>query len=126
MPSTTISAASVTVLSGMPHRYMTPTEINVESGMVMAATMAERSGKRSIITAIMMAIATNRSRRKPRTESPTTLAWSAMRCTSTSAGNSSSMKACSTSSTSRPYSTMLNPARISIDSRTQRWPLLRM
>ena len=110
----------------MPHRYMIPTEMKVDSGMVMAATMADRNGKRSIITRMMMAMATNRSRRNECTESPTTLAWSAMRCTLTSAGSSAAMNSCSTSSTSRPYCTMLKPAFISIDSMTQRWPLLRM
>ena len=126
MPSTTTSAASVTVFSGMPQRYIMPTDMKVDIGIVSAATMADRSGKRSIITTMMMAMATNRSRRNECTESPPTLAWSAMRCTLTSAGSSSSMKACSTSSTSRPYSTMLFPACISSDSSTQRWPLLRI
>ena len=74
IPSTTTSAARVTVLSGMPNRYMIPTEMKVDSGMVMAATMADRSGKSSIMTRMMMAMATNRSRRNECTESPTTLA----------------------------------------------------
>lgn len=74
MPSTTTSAARVTVLSGMPHKYMTPTEMKVESGIVTAATTADRSGKSSIMTRMMMAMATNRSRRNECTESPTTLA----------------------------------------------------
>ena len=126
MPSTTISAASVTVLSGMPQAYISPTEMKVERGMVMAATTAERHGKRNIITTMMMAMATNRSRRNDETESPTTFASSAMRATWTSDGSTSSVNAWSTWSTSRPYSTMLYPSRISIESSTQRWPLLRM
>ena len=119
MPRTTISAAKVTVLSGMPHRYITPTDMKVDNGMVMAATSAERNGKSSIITAMMMAIETKRSRRNEWTESPTTLAWSAMRSTETSSGSTSSMNCRSTSSTSSPYSTMLLPACISIESSTQ-------
>ena len=110
----------------MPQAYISPMEMNVEIGMVIAATTAERHGKRTIMTAMMIAMATKRSRRNDVTESPTTFAWSAMRCTCTSSGSTSSEKRASTSSTSRPHSTMLNPGRISIESMTQRWPLLRM
>ena len=86
MPSTTISEASVMMFSGMPKMYMMPTLMNVESGMVMAATMALRKGKSSIMTRMMTAIDSIRLMRKSLTLASTTLGWSVMRSTSTSAG----------------------------------------
>ena len=64
MPSTTMRHASVMVFNGMSMAYMMPTEMNVLSGMVMAATMALLRGKRIIITSTMMAMEMTRSRRK--------------------------------------------------------------
>ena len=72
IPSTTMSPASVTMFRGMWEKYMNATEMNVLSGMVMAATMADRSGKSIIITRMMTTIESNRSRRKSRMLSPTT------------------------------------------------------
>ncbi len=72
MPSTTMRAASVTMLSSMPIIYMMPTEMNVLSGMVMAATMAERSGNSTIMTRMMMNMEMSKSRRKSDTLLPTT------------------------------------------------------
>ena len=74
IPSTTISAARVTVLSGMPHKYMIPTEIKVAKGIVIAATSAERNGNKIIITRIMIIMAMINSCRNEETESPTTFA----------------------------------------------------
>ena len=64
IPKTTISAAKVTVLSSILTIYIMPTEMNVLSGMVMAATMAERNGNNTIITMMMMTIEMSKSRRK--------------------------------------------------------------
>ena len=86
MPKTTIKAASVTMLSGMPKRYIRPTEMNVLTGMVTAATKADRKGKRIIITTMITTMASARLIKKSFTDSPTTLAWSAMRLTVTSVG----------------------------------------
>ena len=94
--------ASVTMFSGMLAKYMMATEINVLSGMVMAATMAERSGKSTIMTRMMTAIDSKRSRRKSRMLSPTTFGWSAIRVRVTSSGSSPARKSSSTLSTSRP------------------------
>ena len=122
MPSTTMSAASVTMFSSMPSIHMMPTEMNVLRGTVMAATMAERRGKSIIITSTMMTIEMMRSRRKSLTLSATTFGWSAMRVRLTSEGSSSAAKLLSTLSTSSPYCTMLLPGVISNDSSTQGWP----
>ena len=89
IPSTTIRAASVTVLSSMPAAYITATEINVLSGTVMAATMALLMGNSTIITRMIISIEISRSRRKSLTLSPTTFGWSAMRVSVTSSGSSS-------------------------------------
>ena len=102
IPNTTMRPASVTMFSGMFAKYMMATEMNVLSGMVMAATMAERKGKSTIITRMITAIDSNRSRRKSRMLSPTTFGWSAMRVSVTSSGSSSARKSSSTRSTSSP------------------------
>ena len=102
IPNTTMRPASVTMFSGMLAKYMMATEMNVLSGMVMAATMAERKGKSTIITRMITAIDSNRSRRKSRMLSPTTFGWSAMRVSVTSSGSSSARKSSSTRSTSSP------------------------
>ena len=122
IPSTTMSAARVTMFSSMPIIYIIATLMNVLSGMVMAATIAERSGKSTIMTRMMMTIEMSRSRKKSLTLMATTFGWSAMRVIVTSSGSSDCRKSCSTWSTSRPYCTMLLPAVISIDSSTQGWP----
>ena len=122
IPNTTMSAARVTVFSSIPAMHMIPTEMNVESGMVMAATMAERKGKSTIITNIMMTIEMMRSRRKSLTLELTTLGWSAMRVMFTSSGKIFSRKSSSTSSTSSPYFTILLPGVISSESSTQGCP----
>ena len=72
IPSTTIRAASVIVLSGIPARYMMPTEMNVVTGMAVEATSAELNGKRIIIVRMMTAIEMNRSRRNELTLALTT------------------------------------------------------
>ena len=72
IPRTTISAASVTMLSSMSMKYITATEMKVLIGIVMAATMADRNGNSTIITRMMIAIETSRSRRKSLTLFPTT------------------------------------------------------
>ena len=102
MPSTTMSEARVMMFSGMPSMYMMPTLMNVERGMVMAATMALRRGKSSIMTMMMTAIDSMRLTRKSATLSSTTFGWSVMRSTSTSAGRYSSRKVWMTLFTSRP------------------------
>ena len=107
------------MLSSMPIIYMIATETKVLSGMVMAATMAERRGKSTIMTRTMMAIEMSRSRRKSRTLVPTTFGWSAMRVMVTSSGSSSAEKRLSTRSTSSPYCTMLLPGVISSESSMQ-------
>ena len=122
IPSTTISAARVTMFSSIPAIYITATETNVLSGMVMAATMAERRGKSTIITTMMIIMATKRSRRKLVTLRLTTFGLSAMRVTFTSAGSSFLRKSLSTLSTSLPYCTTLLPGVISIEISIHGWP----
>ena len=112
-------AASVTIFSSMPAIYMMATETKVLSGMVMAATMAERRGKSTIMTRMMMAMDMSRSRRKELTLIATTLGLSAIRVMVTSSGRSSARKASSTWSTSLPYCTTLLPGVISMESSTQ-------
>ena len=102
IPNTTIRAARVTMFNSMPAIYIIPTEMNVLSGMVMAATMALRSGKSTIMIRMMMTIEMSRSRKKSRTLVPTTFGWSAMRVIVTSSGSSSARKSSSTWSTSFP------------------------
>ena len=103
IPSTTMRAAKVTMFSSIPTMYMMDTETKVLNGMVMAATMAERKGKSTIITRMMMAIEMSRSRRKSLTLIATTLGLSAMRVTFTSEGSSFSRKSSSNWSISSPY-----------------------
>ena len=103
IPNTTMSAASVTMLSSMPIIYMIATETKVLRGMVMAATMADRRGKSTIITRMMMTIEMSRSRRNDVMLSVTTFGLSAIRVTLTSLGSSSAAKLLSTRSTSLPY-----------------------
>ena len=117
-----MSAARVTIFSSMPAMYMIATETKVLSGMVMAATMAERKGKSTIMTMMMIAIEMSKSRRKSVTLMLTTFGLSAMRVTFTSSGNSFSLKLSSTLSTSRPYSTTLLPGVISMDRSIQGCP----
>ena len=81
---------------------MMATETNVLSGMVMAATMAERRGKSIIMTRMMTTIEMSRSRRKSLTLMLTTFGLSAMRVTFTSSGSSFCRKSLSTRSTSLP------------------------
>ena len=88
IPSTTMRAARVTIFSSMPIIYMIDTETNVLRGMVTAATMAERMGKSTIMTRMMMIMAMIRSRRKEVTLSDTTLGLSAIRVIFTSLGSS--------------------------------------
>ena len=116
IPITTIKAASVTIFSSIPAIYIMATDMNVLSGIVMAATIAERRGKRTIITRMITAIEMSRSLRKSRTLLPTTLGWSAILVIITSSGSSSLRKSDITLSTSFPYSTMLLPRFISIES----------
>ena len=92
IPRTTMSAANVTMFSSMPIIYMIDTEIKVLSGIVMAATMADRNGNNTIITRMMMSMEMSRSRRKSLTLRLTTLGWSAMRVMVTSSGSSFSRK----------------------------------
>ena len=91
------------MFSSMPIIYMIATETKVLSGMVIAATMADRRGKSTIITRMMIAIEISRSRRNDVTLSVTTFGLSAMRVTFTSSGSSSAAKLLSTRSTSLPY-----------------------
>ena len=119
IPNTTINAANVTMLSSIPTMYMIDTDTNVLSGMVIAATMAERIGNNTIITRMMITIEIRRSRKKSLTLVLTTFGLSAMRVTLTSEGNSFSRKSFSTLSTSLPYCTTLLPGVISIDNNTQ-------
>ena len=96
--------------------------MNVLSGMVMAATMAERRGKSTIMTRMMISMEMSRSRRNSLTLVFTTLGWSAMRVSFTSAGSSVERNSSSIWSTSLPYWTMLLPGVISSESSTQRLP----
>ena len=88
IPNTTIIAASVTMFSSIPIIYMIDTLTNVLSGMVMAATMAERNGKSTIMTRMMINMAMSRSRTKSRMLLLTTFGLSAIRVTFTSSGSS--------------------------------------
>ena len=99
IPNTTISAASVTMFSSIPIIYITATLTKVLSGIVMAATIAERMGNSTIITKIIISIDISRSRRKSLTLVATTLGLSAMRVTFTSSGSSSCRKSFNTLST---------------------------
>ena len=96
-------AANVTMFSSMPTIYMIATETKVLNGMVIAATMAERKGKSTIITRIMTIIEISRSRRNDVMLSDTTFGLSAIRVTLTSAGSSLARNSLSTWSTSLPY-----------------------
>ena len=122
IPSTTIIAARVTIFSSMPTMYMMATDTNVLSGMVIAATMAERSGKSTIITRMIIIIEIIRSRRKDVMLTDTTLGLSAMRVTLTSSGSSFSRNSSSTRSTSLPYCMTLFPGLISMERSTQGRP----
>ena len=102
IPNTTMSAANVTMFSSIPAIYIMATETNVLSGMVTAATMADRKGNSTIITRMMTAIEMSRSRRNELTLMATTLGLSAIRVMVTSSGSSSSRNCCSTLSTSLP------------------------
>src|SRR5574340_689686 len=75
IPRTTTRAARVTVLRGIPNRYIMPAEMKVFNGMTIAATSAERNGKSIIITIMITTIAIIRSRRKETTDVFTTSAW---------------------------------------------------
>ena len=52
------------MFSSMPTAYMMPMLVKVLSGMVIAATMAERMGNRIIITRMITIIDSIKSRRK--------------------------------------------------------------
>ena len=91
IPSTTISPAKVMVLSGIPHKYITPTEQKVERGTMAPATNAVRHGKRMSITRMMIIIDSNRFFKKSFTERSTTWLWSVMHWMVTSSGNEDSM-----------------------------------
>ena len=79
MPSTTIRAASVTVLRSMPVRYMTARATAVHTGTPELAMSAERIGKSISITKMTTSIEMTRSRRNENTDVPTTLGWSVIR-----------------------------------------------
>ena len=125
MPRTTISAASVTVLSSMPNKYISPSVMAVQIGTPEPATSAVRNGKSRSITAITTSIDSTRSRRKEITDLLTTLGWSVMRCMFTSGGSSWRISS-RMFSTFSPKATMLLPAHISIDIITQLLPLYSM
>ena len=114
-----MSAASVTMFSSMPIIYIMDTDTKVLNGIVMAATIAERKGKSTIITRIMMAIEISRSRKNDVMLNDTTFGLSAIRVTFTSSGSSLARNSLSTRSTSLPYCITLLPGVISSDSNIQ-------
>ena len=88
IPNVTIRAANVTVFNSIPKAWNSPSEINIVTGIVEAATNATRKG-RSNITTIMTAItAITSSCRKLSTLSLTTWLWSVIRKIPTSSGSS--------------------------------------
>ena len=80
MPSTAISAASVTVFSSKPMKYMMPIVAAMHIGTEVELTSAVRSGNSISITKITISIASIRSFRNDRTDWSTTFGWSVMRC----------------------------------------------
>ena len=72
----------------MPAKYIIATDTKVLSGIVTAATTAERNGNSTIITKIITAIEIRRSRKNELTLIATTLGLSAMRVMVTSPGKS--------------------------------------
>ena len=102
IPITTIRAANVTILSSIPDTYIIATEINVLNGIVIAATIAERNGKRIIITIMIMSIERSKSLRKSLMLLDTTSGLSAILVICTSFGSSLSLKSFKTFSTSFP------------------------
>ena len=122
MPRTTIRAASVTVLSGMPVAYIAVIVRAVMTGRPDEAMRAERSGNSISITKMTTSMEISRSRRKAKTERLTTFGWSVTRVRVTLSGISSS-KSPSTFSTLRPKATMLLWGRISTERMRQAWPL---
>ena len=64
IPSTTISPASETVWSSTPSAARIPSVMKTQMGIVMAATLATRSGSSSIVTRMTETIAMPKSRRK--------------------------------------------------------------
>ena len=121
MPSTTISAASVTMLTCMPVIYMTASAAAVQTGTPELAISAERIGKRSSITSTTTSMAISRSRMKFITDWWTTLGWSVIRLSRTDAG-AVAENASSTRSTSCPKSTMLLSGSITTLSTSAAWP----
>ncbi|OQA49407.1 MAG: hypothetical protein BWY47_00747 [Bacteroidetes bacterium ADurb.Bin302] len=73
IPSTTISAASVTVLSSILNRYINPIETAVQMGKPELATRAVRSGNSINITTITTIIDMIRSRKNELTDLSTTV-----------------------------------------------------
>ena len=72
MPSTTMSAARVTVFSSIPKMYISPMVTAVQTGTLEPDTRAVRSGKRSSITAMTTSMEKSRSRRNDITDLLTT------------------------------------------------------
>ena len=68
IPKITIRAASVTVLSGISHRNMIPTDMKIVIGIMDAETRADRKGNRIISTTMTIMIAETRSLRKDKTD----------------------------------------------------------
>ena len=88
IPMTTINAAKVTMFSSIPTIYIMATETKVLSGMVIAATIAERNGKSIIILRMMISIEIIKSRKKSPTLLATIFGLSAIRVMVTSSGSS--------------------------------------
>ena len=79
MPSTKMSAASVTVFSSIPVKYISPSAIAIHTGTPVLATRAVRRGKSMSMTRITTTIEMSMSRRKEETEASTTFGWSVIR-----------------------------------------------
>ena len=122
MPSTTISAASDTVFSGMSVRNIIASAIAVHTGTAELAISADFNGKSSSITAMTTSMEITRSRRKDHTELPTTLGWSVILLSVTLSGSPASNSAI-TLSTSFPKLTMSLSGLISIENITAGVPL---
>ncbi len=87
IPRVTIRAASVTVLSSIPHAIKTPRAISIAIGMVAAATLATRIGNSSMITNITEQIDINNSCKNSTIEWITNVLWSVIGYIDTSDGN---------------------------------------
>ena len=122
IPSTTMSAAKVTVFRSMPIRYMMAMAMEVQIGTPELAISADFNGKRISMTSMTTIIAMTRSLTKAHTDVSTTLGWSEILVIVTLSGRLSE-NSDTILSISFPKVTMLFPERISIDMTSAFSPL---